>query len=177
MRRFCAARAVLATVGVFLALTAASPALADAVKANVFGGRTYYHLTLELTRDRLVEIGAIGDPDLEYRFSDGGQFEVYLQGDLPGVAAPGCQGVTLRMPWTDPRSDGADEKIAGKRALFDRIQSLVRWHEIDSLDVVVELNPYVEQAPDGSLRLTQCLAFFRQAFGAYVAHDGPLSDK
>ncbi len=175
MRKICAAQAVLATVAVSLAL--APPAEADAVKANVFGGRTYYHLTLELTRDRLVEIGAIGDPGLEYTFSDGGQFEVYLQGDLPGAAAPGCQGVTLRMPWTDPSSDGADAKIAGKRALFDRIQSLIRWHEIDSLDVVVELNPYVEQAPDGSLRLTQCLAFFRQAFGAYVAHDGPLSDK
>lgn len=170
-------RSVLIATVILLTLVGPSPTLADGVKANVFGGRTYYHLTLELTRDRLVEIGAVGDPDLEYSFSDGGQFEVYLQGDLPGVAAPGCQGATLRMPWTDPSSDGADAKIAGKRALFDRIQSLVRWHEIDSLDVVVELNPYVEEAPDGSLRLTQCLAFFRQAFGAYVAHDGPLSDK
>lgn len=169
--KFFGAAALAAAVA--LGLAAAAEVSAAEVKANTSGARTYYHLTLELTRDKLIESGPMIDADLGYRFSDGGQFEVYVQPALPGVAAPGCQAVTLRMPWTNPDSAEAARKVAAKQALFQQIEAL-RQGETGSLEVVVELNPYVAGTPESGLRLTQCLAFFRQAQSAYVPHDGPL---
>jgi len=174
--KFFGATAVAAAVALGLVAAAqvkAAGASAAEVKTNTSGARTYYHLALELTRDKLIERGPMIDADLGYRFSDGGQFEVYVQPELPGVAAPGCPAVTLRMPWSNPDSAEAARKVAAKQALFRQIEALRRG-EGEAVPIVVELNPYLEGTPESGLRLTQCLAFFRQAHGTYVPHDGPL---
>jgi hypothetical protein len=144
---------------------------AGQVAVNTYKGRAYHHLALDLTRGMLVEDAAVVDPDIGYAFSEGGLFEIYLAPPVPGVAAPGCRAVTVRMPWTDFTAEGAEEKIATKRALFERIAALRGGGP--PVAVVLELDPYLARE-EGRYRLTECLAFFRQAFGAYVGHDGPL---
>ena len=147
---------------------------AGEVAVNTYKGRAYHHLALELTPDMLVADPEVVDPDIGYAFSEGGLFEIYLAPPVPGVAAPGCRAVTVRMPWTDFTAPGAEDKIAVKRALFERIAALRGGGP--PVEVVLELDPYLAEEK-GRYRLTQCLAFFRQAFGAYVPHDGPLAGR
>ena len=175
MRLCRATRSAVWVLATALSFLETSAAFAGTVKTNFFGERAYYHLTLSLTRDMLIESGRIVDPELGYRFAEGGMFEIYLMPSaLPeDVTAPGCSAVKARMFWTDPTKADAAVRIAEKRSLFQQIEALRRG-EGEQVEVALELNPYVEKTPEAKLQLTQCVAFFRNAFGAYVPHDGPL---
>ncbi|NIA70764.1 hypothetical protein HBA54_19370 [Pelagibius litoralis] len=177
MRLCRAAGSAVLAVTALLSLFATPKVLAGEVKTNIFGERAYYHLALELTKNTLVETGRVIDPDLGYRFGEGGMFEIYLTPSaLPkNVTASGCTAIKARMFWTNPTKPDAAERIAEKRALFQQIEALRRG-ESERVEVVLELNPYVEKTSEAELQLTQCVAFFRRAFGAYVPHDGPLAD-
>ncbi len=144
--------------------------VAAEVVVNTFAGRTYHHVTVNLGADAMRP----GSGDLAYSFSEGGMFEIYIHPELVGVAHPACSKLTVRMPWTNETRDGAEAKVAGKRALFNRIEA-VRAGKTDLVEAVLELDPYLEVA-DGSMRLTQCTVFFRHAFGGYVGHARALSD-
>lgn len=175
MRLGRAAGSAVLVLAVALSFLDMSAALAGAVKTNFFGERAYYHLTLSLAKDMLIESGRIVDPELGYRFAEGGMFEIYLiPSAMPDdVTAPGCSAVKARMFWTDPTKVDAAGRVAEKRALFQQIEALRRG-EREQIEVVLELNPYVQKMPEAKLELTQCVVFFRSAFGAYVPHDRPL---
>lgn len=141
---------------------------------NSFNGRTYHHAVLQLSPDLFSEGNAQIDPEIGYRFSDGGLFEIYLEADVFGPAAGRCKGVTIRMPWTDPAAADSAGKIAGKKALFERIESLRRSNG-GVTKVVLQLDPYLSVEPSGEYRLTQCIVFFRTAFGGYIDHPNPIA--
>ena len=157
-------------LGIF---TTASAIAGSGVKENAYGGRAYHHMALDLKAEDLRE--GTGDRGLAYRFSDGGMFEIYLPPERLAIASPDCSQLTVRMPWTDGAYADADQKVAEKRALFDRITA-VRAGAQESVRVVLELDPYFERLGEQP-RLTQCTVFFRQAFGAYVDHDGALTEE
>lgn len=143
------------------------------VRTNESAGRDYHHLTVNLTADMLLPAPENRDRDLAYRISDGGMFEAYLPPEaLPGVAAPGCSRIVLRMPWTDPDYPDSAQMVDEKAELLEQIRA-VRAGSRDVAAVTVELDPYVERVA-GRWSLTQCTAFFRTARGRYVPHDGPL---
>ncbi|WP_172326705.1 hypothetical protein [Mangrovicoccus sp. HB161399] len=143
------------------------------VRTNRTAGKDYHHLAVDLTADMLRPVPEGRDGELAYRLSDGGMFEIYLAPDaLPGVAAPGCTRIVLRMPWTDPLYPGAQEYVAEKAALLDGILAL-RDGARGPVPAVLELDPYAVHGAEG-WKLTDCLAFFRTARGRYVPQDGPL---
>ena len=78
------------------------------------------------------------------------------------------------MPWTDPAAADSAGKIAGKQALFERIESLRRSNR-GVTKVVLQLDPYLSVKPSGDYKLTQCIVFFRTAFGGYIDHPNPIS--
>ncbi|WP_218588603.1 hypothetical protein [Marivita hallyeonensis] len=142
------------------------------VRINTTNGVAYFHVLVSLTRGDLLPNPDTRDDDLAYTLSDGGMFEVYIPPDrLPGVSAPGCDLVILRMPWTSPDADPS--YIDEKAALLQEILS-VRDGDSEEVEVAVELNPYVETS-NGTYSLTQCNAFFRTAFERYVPNVEPLT--
>jgi len=66
-------------------------------------------------------------------------------------------------------------KIDAKKALWQSLQAMYE-SEKDSVEVVIELNPYVRVINPVILKLEleYCNVFFRQAFGAYISYVGPL---
>lgn len=108
--------------------------------------------------------------DLAYRFSDGGQFEIFVRPQTIPVSNPGCKnGIVIRMPWTNPNAEHASLAVEGKRAIFSRLEDL-RAGQRSSQEVIIELNPYVAGTPSDPTKvsLTQCNVFFRHAQEAYV---------
>jgi hypothetical protein len=112
-------------------------------------------------------------------FLDGGQFEVLIPKEQFPVSAPNCKKhIILRMPWTNPALLNAPLFIEQKRHLFGQIEALKKG-DVDEIDVVIELNPYVRvknQAPL-ELELERCNVFFRHAHGQYVDYVGPLKSQ
>ena len=132
----------------------------------------YYHLLLKLTAQ------AVDFASSDSAIRSGGQFEIRLRPEYFPVPAPKCRtSLILRMPWTPPETVEAKEKIDAKRVLLKRILALQKDSHA-TVPVVVELNPYVEVINHRPLRLrlNQCNVFFRQAFGAYVDHTGPVTN-
>ena len=165
---------LIRALAMFQLICLASEAAADpAPVGNDWGGRTYWHMALDLSAQDLLYPADLMARDLAYAFSEGGMFEIYVPGDVLGAAAGSCARVIVRMPWTDPAQAGADSRIAAKREVFDR---LIELSGDNRMHVVLELNPYVEATPDGP-RLTRCNAFFRHARGAYLPNTDPLSDQ
>lgn len=141
---------------------------------NSFQGRTYHHAVLQLSPDLFSNDEARRDPEIGYRFSDGGLFEIYLKPEAFGPAAGHCEIVKVRMPWTDPSAADSAGKVAGKKGLFDRIEKLRRGDSA-GIKLVLQLDPYLSVEPSSDYKLTQCLVFFRTAFGGYVDHPNPIA--
>jgi len=142
---------------------AAPPRPVPELRSVPSGDQTAYRLALDLRPDDLLEPAAMMERELAYRYSDGGQFEIYVPATLLPVSSPGCEsGVIVRMPWTNPKARGAEAAMEGKRALFVALEEL-RARSTAEHRVFLELNPYVEGAPDepGGLSLTRCTVFFR----------------
>jgi hypothetical protein len=143
----------------------------------------YYHMRFVLTPENceltvpLSERFPKYDKTNEYSFSDGGQFEVFIRKSQFPVSAPHTNRdyLILRMPWTNPALPDSNQHIAVKRQLFEKIRKM-KGDNKGSVEVVVELNPYVsvlEKQPL-SLELTGRNIFFRHAHGGYIDYIGPL---
>ncbi len=143
------------------------------IRENSYKNRIYHHTTLHLEPSALLDQEDITDPDIGYRFSDGGLFEIYLTPSTFGEMAQNCSRVIVRMPWTNPSVSGSAEKIKAKKALFDQIERL-RHNELPQVQVALELDPYLSGNYAEGYQLTQCLAFFRTSFGAYITHANTL---
>ena len=143
---------------------------------------SYYHVVLALQPDMFELIVPVSKRQPKYtqsngyEFTDEGQFEIFLWRDRIPVSAPTCRKyLILRTPATMPSSHGAVNKIAKKRELFEAIRNL-KTSSSGSMNVVVELNPYVYVVRTAPLKLelTGCNVFFRQSKGEYVDYVGPL---
>ncbi len=132
----------------------------------------YYHINYTLTPDNTRL--SLGDTRPNTFESENGQFEVYLNKNQFPIVAPKCEHtIILRMPGTNPFGDNAQQSIDEKKTLFERIQSMLNTHS-GAVEVVIELNPYVEKIRNNPLilQLTQCNVFFRQAQNRYVDNLG-----
>ena len=147
----------------------------------------YYHLRLKLSAD-LFELSlpvSLRNPkysdDNRYTFSEGGQFEIFVDKKaLPeGIDASVVNKyLIVRMPWTQQDIPGASMYTHEKRQLFNELKNL-KAAPLESLSVVVELNPYIEKRSDNplSLKLTEPNIFFRQAYGRYINYTGALKSE
>ncbi len=179
MRKKLKLRAI--TLGAILGLqtSPSSPAVAGdtplTLFENSFAGRSYHHASLKLSPELLSADTTKIDPEIGYRFAEGGLFEIYLKPDVFGRAALHCSQVKIRMPWTSPTAEDSARKIEHKKALFERIERM-RKDKSGSLELVLQLDPYLSFQSADNYKLTQCIAFFRTAFGAYVDHRNPIAD-
>ena len=80
----------------------------------------------------------------------------------------------LRMPWTNPDEPDARQKIAEKRILFDRIQTM-KTEGKGNVEVIIQLDhAEVLTKQPLTVKMTGINVFFRQADGRYINDVGPL---
>jgi len=169
---------VLVVAASEIACSAESMLAADTSPIVISKGKysDYYHISYTLTPDNTRL--SLGDTRKNIFETENGQFEVYLDKNQFPIAAPMCQHtLILRMPGTNPFGHQAQQSISVKKILFERIQSMINTHS-GSIEVVIELNPYVEKIRNNplTLQLTQCNIFFRQAQNRYVDYLGRLKN-
>lgn len=142
----------------------------------------YYHVEIELNSDdyeleipiekRLPKY----DEDNFYEFSEGGQFEIFIKKDSFPIKAPKCKEyLILRMPWTSSDNKNSTKYIEEKKVIFDKLKS-VKQGDVDSIKIVVELNPYCKVTKKDLLtvELTSCNIFFRQSHERYINYTGKV---
>ena len=154
-----------------------------AIFENIVSGKTFYHLLFKLTPTNSSLTVPTGYKNPIYRtedvssFDPSGLFEIYIRASDFPVPSPGCEGgwIILRMGSTDSAERDSRSKIDAKKALWQSLQAMYE-SEKGSIEVVIELNPYVQVINPviPKLELEYCNVFFRQAFGAYVPYTGPL---
>lgn len=152
------------------------------ISCDTVSGRIYYHLLFTLTPTNSSITVPPAYIDSTYRtvgtFDDSGFFEVFIKASDFPVPSPGCDGgwIILRMGSTDDDDPYVDEKIEAKRKLWNRLQKMYEAG-IGSVDVAIELNPYVRviDASAPRLELEYCNVFFRQAHGEYIPYLGALT--
>jgi Fe-S cluster assembly scaffold protein SufB len=128
-------------------------------------GKPYYHMSYVLNAQNIVSVEQLTKQEF---MQNGGQFEVRIDKSAFPIPAPNCQSeLILRMPWVPPNQD-----LSKKYQLYQGINA-VRTHQAENLEIVVELNPYVQVTEQG-ITLTQCNLFFRHANSHYVPHTNPL---
>ncbi len=160
-----------------IACSAEPVLVADVSSVNVSKEKysDYYHIRYALTPDNAsLNLGA--RPNVFE--NENGQFDIYLNKSQFPIAAPMCERtIILRMPGTNPSGDQVKQSINEKKALFERIQTMLNTGS-GSVEVVIELNPYVEKIRSNSLtlELTQCNVFFRQARNHYVDNLGEIKN-
>jgi len=154
-----------------------------AIFENIVSGKTFYHLLFKLTPTNSSLTVPTGYKNPIYRtedvssFDPSGLFEIYIRASDFPVPSPGCEGgwIILRMGSTDSAERDSRSKIDAKKALWQSLQAMYE-SEKGSIEVVIELNPYVQVINPviPKLELEYCNVFFRQAFGAYIPYTGPL---
>lgn len=141
-----------------------SPEPGAEIVENKQNGKVFYHLRYQLTQANIVALDSI---EYEQFRIDGGQFEVKLNKALFPIPADNCQSdIILRMPWTDTDLDDAEDKILQKWQLYQNIVA-VRSGQLNSVAVIIELNPYVTEQ-SGNVLLDYCNVFFRSRQGSYI---------
>jgi hypothetical protein len=157
---------------------------ADVQLAAGNNGHEFYHLRYLLTPGN-CEL-SVSNKDRKprysnsnaYKFEQGGQFEVFIRySEFPiATETPDNEPefMILRMPYTSPEEPNADQKIANKRVLFDRIQQM-KAEGKGSVEVIIELAhvTLVEKQPI-SVKMKGINVFFRHASGSYIDYTGPL---
>ena len=144
----------------------------------------YYHLRFQLTPDN-CELSIPNEQRLPkysksniYKFDQGGQFEVFIHASAFPVHAETPMNkpeyMILRMPWTNPDEPDARQKIAEKRILFDRIQTM-KTEGKGNVEVIIQLDhAEVLTKQPLTVKMTGINVFFRQADGRYINDVGPL---
>lgn len=105
-------------------------------------------------------------------FSETGEFELYINKNKFPLRAPGCRSnwLPLRMTGSSLTKNFKSE-VGVKKDLWEKIYSVSNG-DLDSVKVVIELNPYyiVTKEEPIELELCYCEMKFRTFFGAYVNH-------
>lgn len=132
---------------------------------SVYHGKhsDYYHIKYTLTKNNFTTANNI-DPNYN------GQFEILLNKNTFPIPANNCKKIlTLRMPATLRDSKNRIKSIQTKILLFNKIQSVADG-KINSLDVIIELNPYViiKSKEPLDLELENCNIFFRTKNNNYI---------
>ena len=109
------------------------------------------------------------------KLQDNGYFNIYLKKDSFPVTAPSCQSNWLKLTM---KGSDAPNSLTRKRELWSKIQK-VDSGELDQLQIIIELNPYVRiiSADPLELELDYCNLWFRCAYGEYVPHTEAISMK
>ena len=132
-------------------------------------GKNYYHLKYSLTKDNISHIDLFTKKEIE---RNGGQFQLLIKKEAFPISAPKCKSdLILRMPWTDSYLTNGQKFINEKNHVYSAIRDVFNSAQNDSLDVYIELNPYVKRK-NGEYELTQCNIFFRQSKGQYIMNVG-----
>ena len=100
-----------------------------------------------------------------------GQFEIYINKNKFPVPANNCKGkLILRMPSTLSDSEDNTESIQNKKILYNKIKKIYTSNK-GSVDVIIELNPYVivKSKNPLNLELENCNIFFRTKNNNYVS--------
>lgn len=149
---------------IFFMLVSVKLCASNSEKITVHHGKysDYYHIKYTLIKNNFLMSKT---PML-----DNGQFEIYLSKDTFPVSANNCQGpLILRMPSTLSDSPGYSESIQKKKSVYDEIKNIDE-NKKESLDVFIELNPYViiKSKKPLTLELENCNVFFRTKNYHYV---------
>lgn len=150
-----------------------SPVFAEnnEVVTSVLNGKNYYHLKFLLSSKNIVSVASYTDKQF---LDNGGQFEVLVKKNAFPISSPNCKSnIILRMPWTNPKLSNSKLFISEKMAIYKAIKNITNSEEHDTLDIAVELNPYVS-LKSNRFELTQCNIFFRHARGRYISRTGNL---
>ncbi len=141
------------------------------VVTSVTNNKEYYHLEYVLTKENIISLEALTNTQFKI---NGGQFEVLIKKSMFPIDAPSCKSnIILRMPWSNPGVTNYELFIDEKYEIYNEIRRVYEADEIYSIDVVIELNPYVI-LDSGDLKLTQCNVFFRHANDRYISYTGSL---
>lgn len=152
------------------------------VVVNTTAGKTWYHLKLNLTKGdfRLSYPDEYFDPRWpdstsgECYFNEGsGYFQIFIRKSIFPVPAPNCQSEWLKVTMDGRSNNEAD--VTTKRVLWEQLNE-VSTEKRESVDVVLELNPYVSVESENPLvlRMEYCNLYFRTAWGAYIDNTLPL---
>ena len=121
---------------------------------------TYYHIAFKLIQTNFILP--------QKQISNNGQFEILISKSKFPIDAPNCnKNIILRMPSTSAAKDV--KPYEGREALFNKILE-VKKGTIKSLDVVIELNPYINilNANPPDIQLQYCNVFFRTSKDQYI---------
>jgi len=123
----------------------------------------YYHIkyTLKKNNFNLEKNGFSGED---------GQFEIYLNKNNFPVSSPNCKDeLILRMPSTLSDNKNRNKSIKEKNELYKKIKN-VNEGNLNELDVIIELNPYikVKNKTPLTLELEKCNIFFRTKKNNYI---------
>ncbi len=122
----------------------------------------YYHIKYKLTKNNFSMP--------ETPILNNGQFEIYIYKEKFPIPANNCIGkLILRMPSTLSDSENHKESIQRKNILYNEIKNIYK-NEKGSIDVIIELNPYVITKSKNPLKLEleNCNIFFRTKNNNYV---------
>ena len=122
----------------------------------------YYHIKYQLKKSNFTMSKTPVRKD--------GQFEIYINKNKFPVPANNCKGMLiLRMPSTLSDSEYYKESIQKKKLLYDKIKNIYTNNK-GSIDVIIELNPYVivKSKNPSNLELENCNIFFRTKKNNYV---------
>lgn len=158
---------------VFLGLTFISACNAESpsVVTSITNNKAYYHLKYSLNKKNITYIDSFTNEQFTI---NGGQFEISLKKSEFPISSPNCKSnLILRMPWTNSEIVNSNIFIEEKYEIYNSIQNLTKSSQPNSIDIYVELNPYVE-FKDGEFNLTQCNIYFRQSNGQYISKTGNL---
>lgn len=125
----------------------------------------YYHIKYTLTNDNFY----LHKKEDSFSVEDG-QFEIYLNKKKFPIPSPDCDSnLILRMPSTISDDERHEESIKNKKWLYEEIIK-VHNSDLNSVDVVIELNPYVRIKSRNplSLELETCNIFFRTKNNQYI---------
>lgn len=155
-------------VAILLSICSCSLAVNDKSASyivNTTGGKPYYHLMYSLNSEKIDSVDRLTKDEF---YQNGGQFEVHINKDLFPIRSPNCKSnIILRMPWVKENSS-LDEKYG----LYKDIAALREDNDGKTVDVAIELNPYID-SDDNGIYLTQCNVFFRSKNGKYIGNIHP----
>jgi len=154
-----------------LCFVSACNASSPAVSTSITNNKTYYHLKYSLTNEQIITIDSLTIDQFKI---NGGQFELLLKKSEFPISAPNCKSdLRLRMPWTNSEITNSNLFIKEKYEIYKKIKKLMMSDKFNSIDIYIELNPYVELKGE-EFTLTQCNIFFRQSAGQYISKVGTL---
>jgi hypothetical protein len=116
-----------------------------------------------------------------WAFREGGQFDVLIKREHFPLQVPAscCNHyLILTMPYTNPRLEGGDTKIAAKRSLFEQIEKL-KAAKSGKLRVIIDVTWYavIEKEEPLSVSLKDRQIYFRHWNGGYLGTTEAVAER